>query len=256
MFLITTSIPLQEKIEQAFPKAIRNKELVEKVSVSLTKYDYGSNSLLATSLCSDELARPLETDFKAVYGEHFSMGGMAGFPFAGVTSFQAMAAHVPDGGSCLIVYGPHVGVDTNGVVGTVERRGRVVGGACCGSAVVAYGNVTAVHKGEVEPTPLPTDSLDAQQAFVRTMLLPHAKRLVEAEDGMVELPFVLFELQKKLMTSIISAASGSVAEPGKIAVLGGIQINTPPGMSDYFMPLQFDLLRNDGAVIDNLLWKS
>jgi hypothetical protein len=35
---------------------------------------------------------------------------IAGFPFTGNTGFGAMAAHIPDDGYCLIVYGPHVGV--------------------------------------------------------------------------------------------------------------------------------------------------
>ena len=44
---------------------------------------------------------------------------MIGFPFGGITSFGAMASHIPDGGSCLVVFGPHVGVDSTGKVGTV-----------------------------------------------------------------------------------------------------------------------------------------
>lgn len=87
------------KIGAVFPGALANKDLVAKVSDSLEKYGYGSSSLVATSLCADEVNRPLERDFSAVYDENFSMGGLAGFPFGGVTSFGAMAAHIPDGGS-------------------------------------------------------------------------------------------------------------------------------------------------------------
>ena len=238
-----------------FPKSLPNKDIVERVAANLTKYGYGSNSLLASSLCCDELARPLEKDFQNFIGEHFSMGGLAGFPFGGVTGFGAMAHHIPDGGSCLIVYGPHVGVDAKGNVGTVDRRGRVHGGACCGSAVAACGYVTSVHKGEAQPAPFPTDALDAQQAFVGSMLLPHAQRLVDAEDAMVELPLAMFDIQKEMMTSILSKASSAVHEPGMIAVLGGVQINTPPGMTDYFLPLQFEIYGNDGTLVEKLLWE-
>jgi len=31
---------------------------------------------------------------------------LAGFPFGGVSSFKAMARHIPVGGNCLIVYAP------------------------------------------------------------------------------------------------------------------------------------------------------
>ena len=71
---------------------------MKKVYKRLRPWGYGPDTLYATSLCSDEVNRPLEETFYGVYGEHFNMGGLAGFPFAGVTGFGAMASHVPDGG--------------------------------------------------------------------------------------------------------------------------------------------------------------
>jgi len=41
-------------------------------------------------------------------------------------------------------------------------------------------------------------------------------------------------------------------EPGKIAVLGGIQINTPEGMSDYFKPLSFEIYDNSGKLVEDM----
>jgi hypothetical protein len=194
----------------------------------------------------------LEQDLTKHFGQHFSMGGLAGFPFGGVTSFGAMAAHIPDGGSTLVVYGPHVGVDSTGAVGTVERAGRANGGACCGSAAAACGYATGVHSGSTPKMETSTDAVDAQQTFVSNLLLPHAERLVNAKEQMVELPMALFDAQKDLMGSIISKGAGAVAD-GKIALLGGIQINTPEGMSDYFMPLQFDVYDNKGTKLESLL---
>ena len=183
------------------------------------------------------------------------MGGLAGFPWSGITSFGAMAAHIPDGGSTLIVYGPHVGVSSKGEVGTVERRGREDGGACCGSAAAACGYVTQVHKGETKVAPIPSEPHDIQQAFVGQMLLPYAERIVESEDANVELPMALFDAQQDMMESIVQQAAGAVGGDGKIALLGGVQINTPPEMSDYFMPLQFELFNNSGENIEDLMWE-
>jgi hypothetical protein len=243
----------QSTISVAFPNALPNDVLVKKVSSALIKYGYGKNTLLSSSLCCDELARPLEKDFQRAYGEHFSMGGLAGFAFGGVTGFRAMAQHIPDGGSCLVVYGPHVGVDSQGNVGAVERRGRVKGGSCCGSAAAACAYVTQVHNGESKKEDAPTVCLDAQQAFVGSMLLPYAKRLIEAKEQIqVELPMALFEAQKELMSSIIKKGAGAVAGQGKIALVGGIQINTPPEMSDFFLPLQLDIFDNRGSLIDSI----
>jgi hypothetical protein len=251
------------KIAKAFPKALPNSELLSKATATLAKAGFtNSNTLVATSLCCDELSRPLETCFDKAYGDHFSMGGLSGFPWGGVTSFGAMAAHIPDGGHCLLCYGPHVGVDSTGKVGTVERRGRANGGACCGSANAACGHVLSVMKGEKTgglTISNPQDAadahltfVDAQQAMVGELLLPEASRLAAAEDVQVELPYALLDVQRKMIEAIVGKAAGAVASPGMIAVMGGIQINTPPDMEDYFMPAHFDLYNNKGEKVDEL----
>ena len=180
--------------------------------------------------------------------------GLAGFAFGGLTGFGAMASHVPMGGNCIIVYGPHVGVDSKGNVGTVERRGLLNGGTCCGSGVAALKYVESVHRGEKKVVKLPADSLDLQQERVGGMLLPYAEQLAKAKDPMVELPFSLFQAQDKLMQAIVQQKRDAI--PGNIALLGGIQINTPEGVSDYFLPLRFDILKSSGNdVVDLLLEK-
>ena len=196
----------------------------------------------------------------AVYDEPFVMGGLAGFPFGGVTSFGAMAHHIPDGGSCLVVYGPHVGVDDYGTVGTVNRRGRAKGGACCGSAAAALSKIrkgAMVPKEEGAPAQLPaTDSLDAQQAYVDAQLAPYAQRLLNADDRNAELPYALYDAQKQMMDSIVARGASQLEGNGYIALLGGIQINTPDGISDYFLPMNFDLVNNKGSKVKNLMWKN
>ena len=70
-----------DKMFAVYPKAISNSELVSKVTSTLAPHGYGDTTLVATSLCCDEINRVLENDFTAVYGDTFSMGGLAGFPF-------------------------------------------------------------------------------------------------------------------------------------------------------------------------------
>jgi hypothetical protein len=225
-----------------------------KITSTLTPYGYGTSSLVATSLCCDEVNRALEHDLQQVFGDTFSMGGLAGFAFGGVTSFGAMAAHIPDGGSCLIVYGPHVGVDVDGKVGTVNRRGRANGGACCGSAIAAAIYVSTVQQGGV-PKEIPNDPLDAQQAYVSNMLLPYGERLEKAHEPMAELPYALFDAQDALMMKIVNKACGYVKDHGRIALLGGIQVNTPDGVSDYFLPLRFEIRDNRGSLVEDFMLK-
>jgi hypothetical protein len=244
------------KVKAAFPRAITNAELVAKVKEALQPYGFGKSSLLATSLCCDEVNRVLELDFAKEYGDNFSMGGLAGFPFGGVTSFGAMAAHIPDGGSCLLVYGPHVGVDASGVVGQVNRRGRGAPGSCCGSACAAMGHVGCVHRGEKPAvSSIALDPLDQQQQYVNVLLQPYAERLAKSPEPMVELPLALYDAQHKLMDRIVAAGSSHVAGEGKIAMLGGVQINTPESDSDYFLPLNFEIRDNKNNLIKDLMWK-
>jgi hypothetical protein len=83
----SNSSQIEGHVTKAFPKAITNAELVSKVTKELGAHGYGSNSLLACSLCCDEVNRVLEKDFSKHYTDNFNMGGLAGFPFGGVTSF-------------------------------------------------------------------------------------------------------------------------------------------------------------------------
>jgi hypothetical protein len=73
-------------VKSTFPGAISDRELKERVVSVLNDRGFtADNTLLATSLCSDEVARVLEDDFVHVYGNNFNLGGLAGFPFAGNT---------------------------------------------------------------------------------------------------------------------------------------------------------------------------
>ena len=68
-----------------------------------------------------ELARTLQDDLNKVHGHNFNLGGFSGFPFAGNTGFGAMSAHVPDGGYCLTIHGPRVGITNDGVIREIMR---------------------------------------------------------------------------------------------------------------------------------------
>ena len=110
-----------DRVQECFPGAVKSKVLASTIQKALSKQGYADDTtLVATSLCCDEVNRELELDITKIYNNNFSMGGLAGFAFGGATSFGAMAHHIPTNGSCLVVYGPHVGVDSEGTVGKVN----------------------------------------------------------------------------------------------------------------------------------------
>jgi len=240
-------------IKEAFPGAVDSTTLAASVKATLVGSGYDEKTtLVATSLCCDEVNREFEADLVKAYSQNFSMGGLAGFAFGGATSFGAMAHHIPDGGNCLVVYGPHVGIDTDGNIGKVNRAGRSASGACCGSAAAAAGYVKSCMADESNKVGFPEDVLDAQQTYVGNLLLPHGERLENAANPGIELPSALFDAQDELMKDIVSKACGET-HGGKIALLGGIQINTPPGMPEYFLPKIFELRDDKNNLIKDLL---
>ncbi|KAL7438229.1 hypothetical protein ACHAXM_006093 [Skeletonema potamos] len=239
-------------VKKAFPGAISNTDLVKRVvSVLEAKGFSNGNTLLATSLCADELARVLEDDFVSVYGNNFNLGGLSGFPFAGNTGFGAMAAHIPDDGFCLLVHGPHVGVCKNGQIGKVERQGIALVDNCCGSAIAASNYLKRITHGGAQITTKLQQFSDFQQGAVQELILPFGKRLSDAEDRMKELPYALYDSQEILVKDIVETGSGGIKKG--LALLGGIQINTSPDTDDYFHPLRFDYYDESGVKVECLL---
>ena len=239
-------------VKTNFPGAISNKELETKVASILEAKGVGpDNTLLCTSLCCDELARTLEDDLNIVYGHNFNLGGLSGFPFAGNTGFGAMSAHVPDGGYCLLVHGPHVGITQDGVIGKVERSGIALVDTCCGSAVAASNYVKGITDGGAKITTKLQQFSDFQQGAVQELILPFGKRLNDADNRMKELPYALYDSQDILVRDIVSTGTGSIKSG--LALLSGIQINTSPGTLDYFHPLRFDFYDENGKVVEDLL---
>ncbi len=200
---------------------------------------------------SDELARNLEDDLNKVYGHNFNLGGLSGFPFAGNTGFGAMSAHVPDNGFCLLAHGPHVGITKDGVIGKVERAGIAVVDNCCGSAIAASNYVKGITDGGAKITTKLQQFSDFQQGAVQELILPHGKRLNDADVRMKELPYALYDSQDILVRDIINGGKGGIKQG--LALLSGIQINTAPDTQDYFHPLRFDYYDSEGNVVESML---
>jgi hypothetical protein len=239
-----------------FPGAMSNDDFVDYVMDRLDENGFDFyETLLATSFCRDEATHGLQSDLADAFDSNYQMGGLAGFPFGGTTGFNYMINHVPDGGNALIVYGPHVGIDSHGNVGTVERAGCAEAGPCCRSASLASDYVMGVLDGSTPEASMPLNPLDAEQYFVGNMLMPFAGRLKKAPDTQMELPFVLYEAQSAMMKEIVQSATpaSKLGEDQRVAVLGGIQVNTPPGYTDYFLPLSFDVYNKQGEMVDNIL---
>mmetsp|Transcript_16969 Transcript_16969/g.23971 ORF Transcript_16969/g.23971 Transcript_16969/m.23971 type:complete len:305 (+) Transcript_16969:77-991(+) len=239
-------------VKANFPGAINNRDLATRVVELLEEKGFSpSNTLLATSLCADELARVLEDEFVSIYGNNFNLGGLSGFPFAGNTGWGAMSAHVPDDGFCLTIHGPHVGITKDGQIGKVERSGIALVDNCCGSAIAASNYLKGITDGGAKITTKLQQFSDFQQGAVQELILPFGKRLNDADNRMKELPYALYDSQDILVRDIINGGKGGIK--AGLALLSGIQINTGPDTLDYFHPLRFDYYDSEGNVVESMI---
>lgn len=248
-------INIMDHATSLFPGLVTSHQLARSLDVILSKHGFDRDStLLATSLCCDEVCRDMEDELRAVYGQNFSFGGIAGFPFGGCTAFGALGHHIPTKGNCVIVYGSHVGIDFDGVAGRVNRRGHLGSGACCNTAQASMAYCKAVKEGISIRSPDASDPMDAQQVFVDAALLKHSDRLLNAADPQLELPHAVLDCQEELMMRIVAKClPRDFPEGTKVALLGGVQVNTPDGTPDYFLPKKFDLLDSNGEKLEGLL---
>jgi len=221
-----------QQVRHHFPKAVPLDKLVRVVSSVLREHHvYPKNTLLAVSTCVDELERRLERAFSAEWNPAFMFGGLAGYPFAGLVGMIACLDHVPENGNLLLVYASHVGIDKDGTVGYVERRGIEHVETCCGSAIAAYHN----RKDEGEKN---CDIEHFQQNYVNSVIHRNQSSFDDDfEKDMVKLPKVV---RKQIFRNIQRILPQSDEIP--IILLGGININTEK--HDYFQLSDFIIYRN------------
>ncbi len=238
--MVKEQIRYEQAIENHFGAALNGEVLTEKVSEKLVENGFTpENTLFGNSTCPDEINR-FATYFRDYWGENFPLGGLAGIPFTGRTGFSAYSRHMPDGGNLFLLYASHVGINKAGEIGQVLRRSMSQETLCCGSAVGAYNSLL---NGTV-----PDPSNDYQQGYVIAAVRAALSEIKDNENPLAKLPHVLYEAIHGEIKSIIPDSF-----PHNIALLGGIQINTPIGEPGYFLVKNFELVRPSEAYRLNLM---
>jgi len=193
-----------------------------------------SRMLMATSLCSDEVNNHGASFFNVLNGP-FTMGGLGGIPFVGLTGMTAFSHHIPDGGSAFIFYGPHIGITDDGKLGEVWRPGQQRAGKSCGALMNALSRFN-------NPTykPQPSEN-DFQQYFLEKSLYKFRDKIIESGEPE-------WTITEKAYLQIDNMIHDYILQTKKefhvkrIALLGGIIINTDTGLDDYFIPKNFEVM--------------
>merc|ERR1719478_405863 len=187
---------------KVFPTALLASDLDKAVASTLAKRGFTpANTLFGYSVCSDEVNFKDEQQVQLMtsrWGEGFSLGGLAGLPFAGKSGFRAYLHHVPDQGKLLVMFAPHVGIDEEGRIGALQREGQSAVSKACGAAIGAFkalGAKAAAKDGSAPPaapvTDADVDQFDPELQQIISLLEP---KLDGIEGSANDIGFVTYQV--------------------------------------------------------------
>ena len=182
-----------------------------------------SNCLALVDVCRDELMSGFDESVARVWGRPFEIGSLAGLVFAGRTGLQAALSHVPgeDGRHRFVVFClPHLGIDEEGEVGRVQRRGMHRGSSACGALIGFRAELLDGQRAFV------LDADDVEQSLLRMRLA-----LAIGDADVPSLP-ELTELTRVAAVAdirrFVELARGS--EPVDVAYISGIVVHLADGV--------------------------
>lgn len=217
-------------ISRHFPGAVTVTELEQQISDQLkTRGVEPQSTLWATSLCSDEVSNMFLDFYEFFAGPGpFILGGLSGLPFSGITGMKAFLSHVPEHGTALILYGPHIGLSADGVIGMVKRHNQLASSTCCGSMIAA---LEYLREGVY---PLLNESLDYQQTRVIRHLRSHRTEILEAPQPLRRAAFYTYDSIHVNLIRIVDSIKHELKDI-RLLLVGGVVINTDWGEEDYFL---------------------
>jgi hypothetical protein len=192
---------MQEQVRKFYPQAVDSGTFIQRTyevlggQFSLEP----SQVLLAHSICSDDVNAIEYPEAGQQMLGPFNLGGLDGYPFAGLTGMSAFAHHVPDDGATLIYYAPHIGVTAQGELGKILRVGQHAPSACCGAAAAA---LQFVRSGAEPAATPPAD--DYQQHTLTSLLHAQRERILAAEQPLREATEVIFEASSRQIDHLIN----------------------------------------------------
>jgi len=225
-----------ETVRKWYPKALTSIDTVNRLLDTIeTELGLKPNQLMhADSMCCDDVnaiqypPRALE-----MLGP-FHLGGLNGFPFAGITGMNAFAHHVPEDGAVIVFYAPHIGITKDGTIGEIHRIGQSENSACCGAAKGALGKLIdeKIIEGNIS-------SLDFQMNTIEQIFLHQKERILNAENQIFEATEVMYEAIDDRIEVLVKETH----YPCKYVLLvGAIFINGDKDMGSFCQYKKFDCL--------------
>lgn len=164
----------------------------------------------------------------------FKMGGLNGYPFAGITGMNAFAHHVPEDGAVLIFYAPHIGITKEGEIGEIHRIGQQKNSACCGAA---KGALEKLMNNKILPDDI--TSLDYQMNTIEQLFLRSEKRIKMAKKPIFEATEVMYEAIDQRIQILVSKTQYPCRH---VIIAGAIFINGDNDMGSFCTYRRFEHL--------------
>ena len=198
-----------------FPTAILSGDADRAVAKTLRERGFTpQNTLFAHSICSDEVnnrAEQLVPLMSRRWGEAFTLGGLAGLPFAGKSGFSAYFHHVPENGKLLIMFAPHGGIGPLGRIGALQRDGQDSISSACGAAVGAYKALQKKKAAPVDPVTVldllkdedTAVDFDPQLKTIVDLLKPRLEGIEESTDSIAFVTYQMYGIIRELLYGIL-----------------------------------------------------
>lgn len=208
-----------ETLDRELPGCLPAAQFVARTTELLAPYGFDAeNAIACAGVCRDELARPLIRQLMDAWGEAFNFSSLAGLPTLGRTGFAAARGHAPRSGGrerFVFVTLPHIGIDSGGVLGQVERPGQEQPTPACGALMAL---LEERHRGELRPD---LDPDDIEQSLLRRRLRPLLA------DGHIDIVALTRLARRAILEDLERLIAGSDMEAVDYAVFSGIQVHAP-----------------------------
>jgi len=247
-----TAGTFKQALNANFPSALTSKQTADRVTAFLRNRGYNmKNTLYGSSICSDEInastkpPKSLSNELQERFGDKaFSLGGLAGVPFVGRSGLKAFTNHVPDDGRLLIMFGPHVGISEEGIVGEIRREGQTRISEACGATIGAFNAMSKQDNKKKSKRDRIIEFSDVEAQYIvqelsRRMDLPSV-----TGNPLTAVTYHMYAIIRDILIRAMATVPAIADNCTEVAVLGGIIINQYQG-DDYFLPLSFQLGRKD-----------
>lgn len=225
-----------ETVQKWYPRALTSIDTVTRL-LSTIERELGlkpSQLMHADSMCCDDVNAIQYPPIAMEMLGPFHLGGLDGYPFAGITGMNAFAHHVPEDGAVIIFYAPHIGITKVGTIGEISRIGQSNNSACCGAAKGALGKLKEgkIIEGDIS-------SLDFQMNTIEQIFLHQKNRILNAENPIFEATEVMYEAIDDRIEVLVKETN----YPCKYVLLvGAIFINGDKEMGSFCQYKKFDCI--------------